>query len=236
MKKGYKKSGLTLGVLGGMGPAATAEFLRILTERAPAEADQEHPVVYLISDAELPDRSTAILGLGEDPTARLQQDFAKLDFLGADFFAVPCNSAHYFLDKIVPLTKPLVHIIEESVLAAKRLNPEEAWLLGTLGTLQSGLYQKYAAKIGLPLYVPPEPWPEKVQAVIDLVKGNLMDESGIALKKVTAALRKEKNLPFLLACTETPLAYTAGKLPPEEAVSSLTALADACLAKLYVQE
>lgn len=61
----YKKNGKKLGVLGGMGPAAAAEFLRQLAARCPAASDQEHPVVYMIGDCELPDRSTAIFGEGE---------------------------------------------------------------------------------------------------------------------------------------------------------------------------
>ncbi len=62
-----------LGVLGGMGPAAAAEFLRLLAERAPVSRDQEHAVTYLLSDPQVPDRSSAILGTGEDPTERLKK-------------------------------------------------------------------------------------------------------------------------------------------------------------------
>lgn len=44
----YKKNGKKLGVLGGMGPAAAAEFLRQLAAKCPAATDQEHPVVYMM--------------------------------------------------------------------------------------------------------------------------------------------------------------------------------------------
>ena len=64
-----KKNGKKLGVLGGMGSAASAEFLRILAALAPATTDQEHPVVYMIADSDIPDRSTAILGKGPSPQA-----------------------------------------------------------------------------------------------------------------------------------------------------------------------
>ena len=56
-----------LGVLGGMGPAASAEFLKILAEKYPARKDQDHPVIYMISDPKIPDRGSAIAGEGEDP-------------------------------------------------------------------------------------------------------------------------------------------------------------------------
>ena len=67
-----------LGVLGGMGPAASAEFLKILAEKYPAEKDQDHPVVYMISDPKIPDRGSAIEGNGEDPSPYLINDLEKL--------------------------------------------------------------------------------------------------------------------------------------------------------------
>jgi aspartate racemase len=87
-----------LGVLGGMGPAASADFLRILAERAPATIDQEQPIVYVISDPQIPDRTCAIFGRGSDPSARIKQDLLSLA-PWARFLAVPCNTAHLFIDK-----------------------------------------------------------------------------------------------------------------------------------------
>ena len=166
MKDGFIKNGKKLGVIGGMGPAASAEFLRLLTLKAPAETDQEHPVVYMIADTELPDRSSAIMGKGEDPSQQLEDDFAKLALMGADIFAVPCNTAHYFIDGFErPLPRPLVHIVEETVLAARRLNPEGAWMLSTEGTMQSGLYQTYADKFNYNLYIPNEKQRNEIQQV-----------------------------------------------------------------------
>lgn len=82
--------------------------------------------------------------------------------MGAEVLAVPCNTAHYFIDDFkAALPQPLVHIIEETVLAAQRLNPEGAWMLSTHGTRASGLYQKYADKHGYTLYLPNEEQAEK---------------------------------------------------------------------------
>lgn len=125
----YKKNGKKLGVLGGMGPAAAAEFLRQLAAKCPAATDQEHPVVYMIGDCEIPDRSTAIFGKGESPASVLEARLRQLCDMGAEVLAVPCNTAHYFIDDFkAALPQPLVHIIEETVLAAQRLNPEGAWM------------------------------------------------------------------------------------------------------------
>ena len=102
-------------------------------------------MVYMIGDCEIPDRSTAIFGKGESPAPVLEARLRQLCDMGAEVLAVPCNTAHYFIDDFkAALPQPLVHIIEETVLAAQRLNPEGAWMLSTHGTRASGLYQKYA--------------------------------------------------------------------------------------------
>lgn len=234
MKDGFVKTGKKLGVIGGMGPAASAEFLHILTKKSPAEIDQEHAVVYMIADTELPDRSSAILGKGADPSEQLKDDFVKLAALGADIFAVPCNTAHYFIDRFEkPLPKPLIHIVKETVLAAKRLNPEGAWMLSTVGTMQSGLYQSYADKFGYKIYIPNERQIEEIQKSIMAVKANNFAKAGEIVKKVVLELWHEKDLPVMTACTEIPLGYNASGLPQEKSVSSLDALAAACVAELY---
>ncbi|NLB83384.1 MAG: aspartate/glutamate racemase family protein [Synergistaceae bacterium] len=223
-----------LGVLGGMGPAATAEFLRLLTVRAPVSSDQEHPTIYMISDPAVPDRSSAIIGKGEDPTERLQMDLETLSNWGADILAVPCNTAHFFIDGFRDhLCVPLIHIIEETVDAADALNPEGAWLLATRGTMESGLYQKYAAKKEYSFFVPPLEVQEQVQRSIELVKENRLAEAGELLRPLVENLWREREIPICAACTELPLAYDASGLPGEKTVSSLQALCDACLRELY---
>ncbi|MEG1726932.1 MAG: amino acid racemase [Acidaminococcaceae bacterium] len=228
------KNGKKLGVIGGMGSAASAEFLRLLAAKAPATIDQEHPVVYMIADSDLPDRSQAILGQGPSPANQLRQDFTQLIMMGADILAVPCNTAHYFIDRFEePLTRPLIHIIEETVLAAQKINPEGAWMLSTIGTLQSGLYQEYAKKHDYRLYLPNEQQREEIQQSIYDVKANCLAAAGTLVKKVVLELWAERDLPVMTACTEIPLGYDASGLPPARAVSSLGALADACIRELY---
>lgn len=231
---GGLKPPIALGVLGGMGPAASAEFLRILAEKAPAKTDQEHPLVYMISDPRIPDRSSAILGRGDDPTDQLRQDLESLAAMGVGVLAVPCNTAHYFIDKFrEELPVPLVHIVEATVLAAKQLNQEGCWMLSTIGTQQSGLYQAYADKISYPLSFPNAEATAKTQESICLVKSGDMKAAGTLMREVVLSLWAEKELPIMAACTEIPLAYQASGLPLEKMVSSLDALAAACLNILY---
>ena len=223
-----------LGILGGMGPAASAEFLRLLAAEAPVSSDQEHAVTYLLSDPQIPDRSSAILGRGEDPTERLKKDLLTLVRWGADFLAVPCNTAHYFIDRFrEQMPVPLVHIIEVTVEAARKMNPGGAWLLATKGTMQSGLYQKYAERTGYPFFVPDLAAQELVQESIGLVKASRTPEGGALLGGVVEKLWQERDIPVCAACTELPLAYDASGLPRDRAVSSLGALSAACLKVLY---
>lgn len=215
-----------LGVLGGMGPAAGAEFLRLLTVFSPATRDQEHFPVVLLSDPQIPDRTEALLGRGEDPTSRLREDLFKLVSWGADILAIPCNTAHAFVDRFIgDLPVPLVHIVEETLGEAIERNPGGGWLVATEGTLASGIYQERATRKKFTLHLPSAAEQAEVNEVIRLVKANRLNEAGRRLKPLALNLWKRAAVPILTACTETPLAYRAAGLPEEMTVSSLEALA-----------
>lgn len=232
-----KKNGKKLGVLGGMGPAAAAEFLRVLALKCPAEKDQEHPVVYMIGDSDIPDRSSAILGCGESPLVQIKSDLLKLCDMGADVLAVPCNTAHYFIDQFkdeIPV--PLVHIVEATVLAAQKLSPEGAWMLSTKGTRATGIYQKYADKYGYKLFIPNDQQSDTAQQIIYKVKENNLHTAGLLFKDLAYELWNEKDLPLMTACTELPLGYDASGLPAEKSVSSIGSLVDAVVKELYAEK
>lgn len=231
------KNGKKLGVLGGMGPAAAAEFLRILALRCPADNDSQHPVVYMLGDTEIPDRSSAILGKGESPLPKMKADLLQLCAMGADVLAVPCNTAHFFIDQFKEeLPVPLVHIVEETILAAQRLSPEGAWMLSTKGTRAAGMYQKYAQKYDYTLYIPNEEQSDISQSIINNVKANNLCEAGRLMKELAEGLWQERDLPVMTACTELPLGYDASGLPGEKSVSSIGALVDATVRALYEEK
>lgn len=234
MNSSVKVPSKILGVLGGMGPAATAEFLRLLAIKAPARSDQEHPKLYVLSNPQIPDRSSAILGRGEDPTPFLKEGLLSLVQWGAQVLAVPCNTAHFFIDTFrKELPVPLIHIVEATVGLAAERSSEGAWLLATSGTKQSGMYERYAEKVGYPFFFPTDEDQKKVQESIVLVKANRLREGGVLLQGVVERLWKERHVPIVAACTELPLAYDASDLPEEGMISSLGALTEACLRELY---
>ena len=224
----------TLGVLGGMGPAAAAEFLRILARDAPARTDAEHPRMILLSDPEVPDRSDGITGQGLDPLPAIKKDLQQLIDWGADVLAVPCNTAHFFIDRFRDeLTVPLVHIVEATVKAAQSLSPEGAWIVATSGTQKSRIYPACAEMKGYRFLQPSDEQQEQVQRSLRAVKAANMEEAGRLLRGVVEELWRERDLPIATACTELPLAYDASGLPSNRQVSSIQALSDACLDLLY---
>lgn len=225
------------GILGGMGPAATAEFLRLLAAHAPAGGDQDHPRVYILSDPWIPDRTEALVGNGEDPGPFILEGLRKLAGWGASFLAVPCNTAHVFIDRLageIPL--PLVHIVDATLAEAARRDSRGAWLMATSGTLASGIYERHAKEKGHLLKIPCEDLQEKIQETVRLVKANATGKAGVLLEKIVGQTRDAEDLPLIAACTELPLAWNASGLPADLMVSSLEALSRACIRRLYPED
>ena len=236
-----------LGVLGGMGPAATAEFLRILARDCPAGNDAQHPKIIMLSDPDIPDRSDGIMGIGEDPTEILYKNLMQLVDFGADVLAVPCNTAHYFIDMFRnELPVPLIHIVESTVEAAKNLsadlmnNPDYklnsddcSWLLATDGTQKSLIYPACAEQMNYHFLKPSHEQQGKIQNVVRYVKARKMSEAIDLITSVVCELWNERKVPVTMGCTELPLAYAESGLPAEMQVSSLKALSDACIKFLY---
>ena len=206
----YRKNGKKLGVLGGLGPAASAEFLRQLAAKCPASVDQEHPVVYMIADCEIPDRGTAICGLGPSPLPKLKEDLLKLCDMGADVLAVPCNTAHYFLPRLQALTAvPFLSMLEATASACRvRFPGRTAAVLATKGTLAAGLYQKALSSQQVPFLIPaPSEQDALMRVIYDGVKaGRAPDSYRADMESVLRALSVQGADYFILGCTELPLA------------------------------
>jgi aspartate racemase len=224
----------TLGVLGGMGPAATAEFLRLLADAVPATSDQHHPRLVMLSDPEIPDRTVAILENRYDTMKRIRSDLLTLVSWGADLLAVPCNTAHVFIqDREPDLPVPLVDIVNASLDEAIRVSPDGSWLAASTGTVVSGLYQLRAEGLGYHVAVPDGAVQAAIHETSLLVKANQVNSAGKRFAEVAAALWERRRLPLLAACTELPIAFAATGLPEVRMISSLAALARHCVEELY---
>ncbi len=206
----------TIGVIGGMGPLATAEFYLCLVRATPAATDQEHLHVLIDSNAEIPDRTAAIEGRGPDPTPLLVETARRLVGAGADVLVMPCNSAHAFLDQIrraVPV--PVLDIMEEVASAAAALNPQPAavGLLATAGTVRHGLYHNALSRRRIGVLAPDAAVQRVVSEAIASVKAG---DTGPAvrgrIRGAADALVQAGAAAIVFGCTELPLILGAGDL------------------------
>ena len=90
----------SIGILGGMGPLATADLLRKIVLVTRAEKDGDHVRVYIDDNPRIPDRTAAILSGGESPLPQMTDSLEKLEKCGASCIIMPCNTAHYFLPEL----------------------------------------------------------------------------------------------------------------------------------------
>jgi len=197
----------TLGIIGGMGPLASALFLRKVVESVTAGKDQDHPRIVMDSNpAIIPDRTAAVLGEGPSPAPGIIQTGRILIAAGADFLAMPCVTAHAFFDKIQSgLGKPVIHMLRETRALAERLWPgARPGLLGTEGTLKTGLFDNLfkPAEIILP---DTQTQKELINLAIACVKGGDIESARPLILRAAQTLT-EKGADLIIAgCTEVPL-------------------------------
>lgn len=141
----------TIGIIGGMGPAATIDLYKKIVEETPAEKDQDHIHVIIDSYPQIEDRTGYILHGGKNPSAKLVESAKRLEAAGADALIMPCNTAHYFAKDIENAVYiPLIHIVKCSAEAIKREHPyvKKIGLIATSGTIKAGVYSDILKKYG----------------------------------------------------------------------------------------
>lgn len=221
-----------LGVLGGMGPLATADFCARLTALAGADRDQDHVPAVIVSDPRVPDRTEAIVSGREDEVvAALLAGLRRLEAAGAEGIAIPCNTAHYWLPRLVGASKLDWIAMQDAVLEALRAaTPPGARVavLATRGTLLADIYGPVLARGGYRRCYLSQAANAMVWSVIDKVKAGRMAEARDEMGKVLTALAAEADA-AILACTELPLAVPPGP-SPLTLIDSTEALARACVA------
>jgi aspartate racemase len=199
----------TIGILGGMGPLATADLYSKIIQVTPATTDQQHLPVIIYADPSVPDRTAALLYGGEDPTPALIFGAQKLVSAGADFIVIPCNTAHAFIDRIRPACSiPVVNMIEESAAEVRRLVDvgQKAGILGTSGTIAAGLYQSALERQGLGDLIPDEAHQALVMQTIGHVKAGMIDDSAVGpVAQAAHQLEQAGASALLAACTELPV-------------------------------
>ncbi|MBS7811924.1 cysteate racemase [Roseococcus pinisoli] len=219
-----------LGVLGGMGPLASAEFMRQLTLLTPAERDQDHIPTILWSDPRVPDRTAARVSGGEDPLPALVRGIRGLEAAGCGAIVIPCNTAHGWYEGMRAATDlPILHIVDAAAAELRRQGVTEGpiGLMGTTGTLAMRLYQD---RLGIECLTPDAETQERlVMPCVGLVKANRIAEAYAPLAEVAQGLRARGAKAVVLGCTEIPLGIAAGPTLDFPVIDTIAALARAAI-------
>jgi aspartate racemase len=199
-----------VGILGGMGPLATADLYTKIIQSSPAANDQEHIPVVMYADPRVPDRTEALLRGGEDPTPWLIHGARQLVTIGADFIVIPCNTAHAFLDEVqLEVERPIVSMIEAAADMIFQTYPQAnvVGLLATGGTIGSEMYQQALRRRGIDTIVPDSDIQRRcVMAAIGEVKAGRAQASTTALLAEAGESLELRGADVLLAaCTEIPV-------------------------------
>lgn len=221
----------TLGLLGGMGPAATVDVLDKIVKATPATCDQDHIPILVRCVPQIPDRTDALLGRGSSPLGGLVQGAADLRRWGAQILAIACNTAHHWYGPVQEaFGGPVVHIADAVVQALReRGSIGPVGILGTSGTMASGFYQRRLESSGYEVLVPP---PADQSSLVDhavaRAKAGEWDEARYAARSAARHLLRRGAKQIVLACTELPptlMPVTADR----DLLDANAALAHACV-------
>ena len=222
-----------VGVLGGMGPLATVDFMQKLIAATPAQNDQDHVPVVVSSIPQIPDRTAAFRGQGASPVAAMVSSGRRLINAGAGLIVVPCNTAHlWFAELEAALQVPMLHLVDAALEDAAAGMPPGATLglLCTDATLESGLYLNRAAQsakhAAMQWTLPTaSEMLTLVMPGIQAVKLGQLDEASELLTAAAKALVQRGASRLVLGCTEIPLVLsrtsTQIKVPVIDATASL---------------
>jgi len=203
-----------LGVAGGVGPAATVDFLHKVVRNTPAARDQDHIKVIVEQNPQIPDRTEHLTGHGVDPTLALYATCRKLEESGADLIAIPCHTAHAFIAPIeARLRVPIVNMMRVTVDHLRATFPglTRVGVLATDGTIASGVYRNALEAHGMMQIVPPLAMQARVMNAIygshgikaGFTSGECADDIVAAVESL---LMQDVDV-ILLACTELPLLF-----------------------------
>ena len=196
-----------VGVLGGMGPLATIDFMHKVIAATDATRDQDHVPLLVASIPQMPDRGAAFRGDGPSPLAAMVANGVRLRAAGARLIVMPCNTAHLWFEALQgTLDLPMLHLVDAAIDSAVESigNDATLGLLCTDATLASGLYVKRAPQIEWVVPTRAE-MQEQVMPGIAAVKAGELARGSELLAHAALALAQRGAQALLLGCTEVPL-------------------------------
>ena len=205
-----------LGILGGLGPAASCYLYQMLIDHTPAQRDQDHIDLVLSSRASTPDRTAFITGQSsEDPFTIMEQDGRSLVRYGATVLAIPCNTAHYFYDRLAAaLPVPVLNMPRLTVKDAAAAGCRRLGILATDGTIQAQTYQIACQEAGMDWAVPA---PKNQQGIMSIIYDQIKKGHRADMTVFNAAAQDlaEQGCDFaVLGCTELSLVKRDEHLGP----------------------
>jgi len=194
-----------LGVIGGMGPLATVSFYERVVLNTLAKCDNEHIDMVVLSHASMPDRTKCIIeNKGGEFLEVIKKDFKILEDIGVEAVAIPCNTSHYFFNEFKKFTGlRIINMIEETILEVKKRGIEKVAVFGTLGTLNSKVYEKYANQHGI---LVKEVSSEDKQVVMDIIY-DIKETNALDGRRFVDILSRycDDETVGIIACTELSL-------------------------------
>jgi len=201
-----------IGVVGGVGPAATVDFMEKIISNTPAKRDQDHLKLVVEHNPKIPDRTNNLIADGADPTVAIYAACKRLENDHADMIAIPCNTAHAFVERIQAyLSIPIINMLSETVAYIETHHREKTCigLLATAGTIASGVYHQQIACSKFKLLTPDD---EHQALVTEVIYGEHGVKAGVVNDLVRAKLLRaiawlvaQGADVIVLGCTELPL-------------------------------
>lgn len=196
-----------LGVIGGLGPIATAHFMELVINMTDVDTDQQHLPMIVYNMPFIPDRTAYILdNTKENPLPKMLEIGRNLQMQGVTCIAVPCVTAHYFMDKLeTGVEVPLINGVRETVAHLKENGIQKVGIMATDGTIRSGIFHRELEQQGL---LPIAPSVSAQADVMHLIFNNVKAGKPAEMDRFAAAaedLRSQGAQVIILGCTELSL-------------------------------
>ena len=204
-----------IGIIGGMGPMATADLFTKIIQSTVAKTDQEHLHVLIDNNTDIPDRTACILEGSDAPLGPMVESARRLVDQGADLLIIPCNTAHYFHPGLqAAVDVPVLNMPEISAQYCADHGFSTVALLSTAGTARAQIYEPYFKKLNIRLLHPTKVGIDNLMYLIyDEIKAGRTPHPERLYPEIMA-LEEQGAQAFLLACTELPLAFhDGGRIP-----------------------
>lgn len=214
-----------VGVIGGMGPMATAKFMEIVINNTKADKDQDNVDMVICQYSSIPDRTSYILNEeSENPVNEMIEAAKTLEQVGCSFLVMPCNTATYFYNEIQKeINIPLLNIAELTAHYCKNKNAKKVGLMATDGTIKAGVYNQYFNNNEL--FIPNEETQSRIMDVIyNEVKQNKIPNKDNFLNIMDYFKNNNCDL-IIMGCTELSVAVNELSIDDPIIVDSLTVLA-----------